>query len=158
MSICNFGHSLYRAKMKSNQTIQFRDYTQADFDEVQSLWQQTGMGGQERGDDHSVIKRTIDNGGKLIIMELGNIIIGTSWLTTDSRRTFLHHFGIHPDYQGKGFANLLMDETMRHVKTIGYQVKLEVSKQNEKALNLYRKYKFIDFVDYELMMKRDISE
>jgi len=156
MSICSFGHKLYFEKMKAENKISFRDYKSEDFEEIQSLWVATGMGGKERGDDDAVIQRTLDSGGRLIIMELKGKIIGTAWLSTDNRRMFLHHFGIHPDFQGQGYANLLMDETMNFIREKGFQVKLEVHKKNIKALSLYRKYKFIDFSDYELMMKRDI--
>jgi len=43
------------------------------------------------------------------------------------------------------------------IKEKGMQVKMEVHKENRKALNLYRKFKFTDFNDYDLMMKRDIN-
>ena len=138
--------------------VKFRNYKSDDFNHVQVLWELTGMGGKERGDDNKVILKTIKCGGKLIIMEKNDMIIGTSWLTTDNRRIFLHHFGIHPDFQGQGMANKLMDESIKFIKEKGLQVKMEVHKKNIKALNLYRKYKFFDFTDYELMMKRNIHE
>ena len=138
--------------------VKFRNYKSDDFNHVQVLWELTGMGGKERGDDNEVILKTIKCGGKLIIMEKNDMIIGTSWLTTDNRRIFLHHFGIHPDFQGQGMANMLMDESMKFIKEKGLQVKMEVHKKNIKALNLYRKYNFFDFTDYELMMKRNINE
>lgn len=136
--------------------IKIRDYRKDDYNDVIELWQLTGMAGDERKDDASVIERTIRNGGKLLILEKTGTLIGTSWLTHDNRRTFLHHFGIHPKFQGKGYANALMDASMEYIEELGMQVKLEVHKENFKALNLYRKYKFIDFDKYELMMKRDI--
>jgi len=158
MTICSLGHKLHYEKQKMEKRIVFRDYNSKDFDKIMTLWELTGMGGKERGDNDEVITLSIETGGKLIIMELNKDIIGTSWLTTDSRRIFLHHFGIHPDYQGKGYANSLMDETMKFIKEKGLQVKLEVHKENIKALSLYRKYDFIDFTEYELMMKRDIEK
>jgi len=157
MSICKIGHLYQYELSKMENKITIRDYQSADFDGVQELWELTGMGGKERADDNNVIIRTIKNGGKLIIFEKNEIIIGTSWLTTDSRRMFLHHFGIHPDFQGQGLANKLMDETMNFIKERGLQVKLEVHKRNIKALKLYRKYNFEDFSDYELMMNRNIN-
>jgi ribosomal protein S18 acetylase RimI-like enzyme len=134
-----------------------RDYRPSDFKEVMKLWQMTGMGGDERRDDNEVIIKTISNGGKLIIIEKDNSIIGTAWITNDFRRTYLHHFGIHPDQQGKGFGNILMEETMKFMKEKSCQVKLEVHKDNFKALNLYKKYGFINFPDYELMMNRTLK-
>ena len=145
-------------KHKPEKKIKFRDYKSGDFDHVQTLWDLTEVGGKEREDDNEVIMRTIKCGGKLIIMEKNDMIIGTSWLTTDNRRIFLHHFVIHPDFQGQGLSHILMNASMEYIREKGMQVKLEVHKENHKALNLYRKYKFIDFDGYELMMKRDINE
>lgn len=137
--------------------LKIRDYKPLDFEVVIKLWSLFDMAGKERADTNKVIMRTIQNGGRFIILELNGNIIGTSWLTHDYRRSYIHHFCIHPEEQGKGYANVLMDETMISLKSIGYQVKLEVHRENYKALNLYKKYGFIDFPDYELMMNRNFK-
>ncbi len=158
MTICNLGHLQNYELMKENNRIIYRDYLPEDFDEIMNLWKLTGMGGEERSDDNEVIMRTINAGGNLTLMIKNDKIIGTFWLTHDNRRTFLHHFGIHPDFQGQGLSKILMDKCIKEIKKIGYQVKLEVHKENTIAINLYRKYKFIDFSDYELMMLRKLPE
>ncbi len=158
MTLCNLGHIQNYELMKEKNKISLRNYTPEDFDEVMNLWKLTGMGGAERNDDNEVIMRTLKAGGKLILMIKKNKIIGTVWLTHDNRRTFLHHFGIHPDFQGQGLSKILMDETLKEIKKTGFQVKLEVHKENLKALSLYRKYGFIYFSDYELMMLRKLPD
>ena len=158
MTLCSLGHLQNYELMKEKKTVSFRDYTSDDFNEVMNLWKLTGMGAKERGDDNEVIMRTLNAGGKFIIMQQNTKIIGTAWLTHDNRRTFLHHFGVLPDFQGQGLSKKLMNECMKLIKEIGYQVKLEVNKENFKALNLYRKYSFLDFSDYELMILRKISD
>lgn len=157
MSICTIGHFNYQIQFKMNQEHRIRDYQPEDFDELNKLWKMLGMGCEKRTDDNNVIMRTIQNGGKLIVLEKEKKIIGTVWLTHDSRRSYMHHFGVHPEYQGKGYGNVLMDETVKFLREKNYQVKLEVHKDNYKALNLYRKYGFIDFSGYELMMNRNIK-
>jgi ribosomal protein S18 acetylase RimI-like enzyme len=137
--------------------LRIRDYKPLDFGVVIKLWSLVDMAGKERADTNEVIMRTIQNGGRFIILELNGNIIGTSWLTHDYRRSYIHHFCIHPEEQGKGYANVLMDETMISLKSIGYQVKLEVHRENFKAISLYKKYGFIDFPDYELMMNRNFK-
>ncbi|MDD3860240.1 MAG: N-acetyltransferase, partial [Bacteroidales bacterium] len=83
-------------------------------------------------------------------------IVGTSWITNDSRRLYLHHFGILPEYQRKGLANILMDESMKYASQLKLQIKLEVHKNNEIARNLYIKYGFKYLGDYEVFIVRDI--
>jgi ribosomal protein S18 acetylase RimI-like enzyme len=124
------------------------------------LWESLGLGEAHRGDDEKVINRTIELGGQLLLMisEGSNAIIGTSWLTQDGRRTYLHHFGIHPDYQGYGLAKPLLDESLKLAKSLGMQIKLEVHKDNVKALGLYYKAGFTYLGDYLVFIIRDISK
>ncbi|GAB4280179.1 MAG: hypothetical protein Kow0068_04370 [Marinilabiliales bacterium] len=128
----------------------FRDYKESDFNEVMKLWEDTGMGSPQRGDNNEIIVRTIKSGGKFIIMENKDTgeIIGTSWLTTDQRRIYLHHFGIKPQYQGQGLSHALAEESIKFARTKNMQIKLEVHKTNTKAIKLYEKHGFKYLGDY----------
>ena len=139
---------------------QIREYKDRDFDEVNRLWNETGMGGSVRGDDAKVIARTIKTGGRLRIMvdSESSEIIGTSWLTVDHRRTYLHHFGILPTYQGMGLSKTLLEDSLDIAEKIGYQIKLEVHENNIKALNLYKKYGFKYLGNYEIYIIRKFDK
>ena len=124
------------------------------------LWTVTGLSRPERGDDEATVERSIAMGGEMFVMteeENGGMITGTSWLTFDGRRLHLHHFGIIPGHQGKGFSADLLRESLRFVKEKGYQVKLEVHRTNEKAVNLYKKAGFEYLGDYDVYIIRDIQ-
>ena len=132
--------------------LNIRDYKPEDFEQVDRLWKDTGMGGDERADDNKIIEQTLNLGGRLIILEdtSSGDIIGTSWLTTDGRRIFLHHFGIRPEHQGKGYSKKLLKESLEFAKSTGKQIKLEVHRtKNLRAINLYRKYGFKYLGDYD---------
>ena len=136
-----------------------RDYSTDDYQEMIRLWESLGLGGAHRGDDPTIIQRTIEMGGKLLLMfeKHTNIMIGTSWLTVDGRRVYLHHFGIHADFQGKKLADPLLEASLKFAKSTGLQIKLEVHKNNEKALGLYQKAGFTYLGDYYVYIIRDIS-
>lgn len=138
--------------------LQIRNYKPEDYIEVEQLWKDTEMGGDERGDDNEVIEETIQLGGKLFILEdiATGKIIGTSWLTQDGRRIYLHHFGIRPEHQGKGYSKILLKESLNFVRNTGKQIKLEVHKNNIKAVELYRKGDFKYLGDYDVYIIRDI--
>lgn len=85
------------------------------------------------------------------------LIIGSSWLTGDGRRTYLHHFAIHPDYQGRGLSKSLMDSSMAYCREAGLQVKLEVHADNFKAMGLYKSYGFGVLENYRVLINRDIK-
>jgi len=139
--------------------LQIRNYKPEDHIEVEQLWKDTEMGGSERGDDNEVIEETIRLGGKLLILEdiSTGKIIGTSWLTQDGRRIYLHHFGIRPEHQGKGYSKILLKESLNFARNTGKQIKLEVHKNNIKVVELYRKGGFKYLGDYDVYIIRDLD-
>jgi len=136
-----------------------RDYKEEDFNQISELWLLTGLGNLERGDNAETIKRTLEFRGKLLVMESNPTrqIIGTSWMTCDGRRILLHHFGILPDFQGKGLSKILLKESLKFVKESGMQVKLEVHSSNIKAINLYNNFGFKMLKEYCIYIIRDMS-
>ncbi len=134
-----------------------RDFNPGDFDSLLDLWEKTEMGGAERGDGLEIIKKTLNLGGRLLVMLDGpDGVIGSSWLTHDGRRMFIHHFAIHPDYQGRGLSKQLLEKSLEHCRAIGLQVKLEVHRENYKALNLYKGYGFKELDNCQVYIIRDI--
>lgn len=136
--------------------FKIRDYQNSDFIEINHLWKSLGMGGDYRGDTVEVIQNTIRMGGKLLVLEnnLNKEIIGTSWLTLDGRRIFLHHFGIKQDYQNQKLSHILLKKSLKFAEQKNMQIKLEVHHDNLKALNLYLKYGFKHLENYEVYIIR----
>ncbi len=137
--------------------LNVREYLQEDFNAISQLWKDTDMGGSMRGDNEETIDKTIKAGGKLFVLEntSSHEIIGTSWLSHDQRRIYIHHFGIKPAFQGKGYAHLLMKASMDFAQSTGMQIKLEVHKDNFKAVQLYKKWGFNYLGDYDVYIIRD---
>jgi ribosomal protein S18 acetylase RimI-like enzyme len=146
----------------SSNTNEFiiREYKNGDFQGIMHLWEATGMGKANRGDDETIIEDSIKLGGSLLVMEhkTEKIVCGTSWMTFDGRRIHLHHFGILPKFQGIGLSKTLLNESLAFVKRKGYQVKLEVHKENKIALNLYTNAGFDYLGDYNVYIIRDVSK
>jgi len=146
--------------MKRNTEKEFyiRDFQEEDYPEVNEIWEMTGMGGKQRGDDLNVINKTLENGAKLLVLlESGtDKIIGTSWMTHDFRRIYLHHFGIHPDYQNQGLGKFLAETSLQFAKEQNMQIKLEVHKDNTTAIHLYKKIGFNYLGDYLVYIIRNV--
>lgn len=138
---------------------QIIDFQPEYFDKLNSFWEDSGLGGNHRGDSLELVMSTLHNSARLILMiDMTNDIIGTSWLTNDSRRTYIHHFGIRKDYRNSGLGGVLLNHCLNIAKLIGLQVKLEVHKDNLPAQKLYRKYGFQDLGDYQVLIMRNISD
>jgi len=140
------------------ENIHIREYKKEDYKALLNLWQETDLGNPARGDNHQIIQQSINIGGKLFILEYDNKIIGTSWITFDGRRLHMHHFGIHPKFQNKGFGKTLLKNCLEFAKEKGYQIKLEVHKDNLSAINLYTNAGFNFLGDYDLYIIRNLDE
>jgi ribosomal protein S18 acetylase RimI-like enzyme len=136
-----------------------RDYKNDDYESVKNLWIELYLGRAERGDSAEVIENTIKYGGKLLLLidSENDKIIGTSWLSTDHRRLYLHHFGIKTEYQGQGLSHLLVDASISFAKELNMQVKLEVRRSNCRAIRLYQNSGFSYLGDYDVYVIRDIA-
>lgn len=141
------------------ENITIRDYKSSDYEQVQHVWAGSGVGGAHRGDNKLIIEQSIKMGGRLLILEdmNQNKILGTSWMTFDGRRIHLHHIGVLPEFQNKGYGTILTLRSIKHAKDKGYQIKLEVSTDNTKAISLYKKLGFNRLGDYDIYIIRDFS-
>ena len=139
--------------------MRIRDFRRSDFPQIVNLWEETGIADPDRGDTLDSIEACTNLGGKLLVMEdpERQILIGTSWMTFDGRRMYLHHFCIKPSYQNKGYGSELTKASLEFLKEQGYQVKLEVHKDNHIAIRLYRKFGFFKFKDYDILMIRELE-
>jgi len=136
-----------------------RDYCNDDFSSLNELWQETGLGGSQRGDNAEIIAHSIKLGGKLILLENTETkeIFGSSWMTFDGRRIHLHHIGVKPSYQNKGFGKMLTKESLKFAKEKNYQIKLEVHQTNKKAIEIYKKLGFTFLGDYDVYIVRELD-
>lgn len=136
-----------------------RDYINTDYEKLNALWQETQLGGAQRGDNDTIIEHSIRLGGKLIVIEYSKTkeIIGSSWMTFDGRRLHLHHIGVKPEFQNKGLGKLLTKESLKFAKQKGYQIKLEVHHENHKAIDIYKKLGFTFLGDYDVYIVREIK-
>lgn len=135
-----------------------RGYRETDFDRVQAFWQPLGLGSIQRGDTAEVIRHTLEVGGRFLIMEEKSTgtLVGTSWMTIDGRRNYLHHFGIDESYQGRGLGRMLLNASLDAAREIGLQLKIEVHRENKRALELYTRNGFRYLGEYDVYIIRDI--
>ena len=148
---------VYSSDRKLPEGFDIRNYKASDFEALELFWNANGLGGSHRGDTAGIIEETLASGGHLLILTDGQgNLIGSSWLTNDRRRTYLHHFGIAKLFRGRGFADLLLEESLKLAFTDGLQIKIEVHRENEVALNLYRKYGFKYLGDYDVYLIREL--
>ena len=90
-------------------------------------------------DELYVLRKT----GKL----LGCVVVSTfmdeeyesvSWLTPNTRNYYIHRLGVHPEHQGRGFAQQLMDFGENSAKEHkALSVRLDTFRQNQRNQKFY---------------------
>lgn len=64
--------------------------------------------------------------------------------TNNKEKGYITNMSILSEYYGKGFAQLLLDACIKHLKELAInRVELEVNKENSRAIKFYEKNKFI---------------
>ena len=146
--------------MEKEASYTIRDYWAADYPHVADIWERTGISTPGRGDSAEVIENTLRRNGRLLVLvdKGSDTVVGTSWLTNDGRRLYLHHFAIDPQFQGRGLSKPLLRESLKIAREIGLQIKLEVHKDNERAIHFYEKVGFKRLGDYDVYIIRDLAE
>ncbi len=131
-----------------------RDYLDQDYEQVLALWKDTGIYTVESGDRREVISRCKVQGGKFLVLEDPRCgkIKGSSWMTWDGRRVFLHHFAIGPEIQQQGWGRKLAELSLEFARKKDCPMTLEVHRDNKAAVNLYLGMGFEVFPDYEVYM------
>lgn len=145
-------------KMIKKENFIIRNFRKGDYQGIMDLWIATDLGRPERGDNERIVEESIIMGGCMLVIEetASGKITGTSWMTFDGRRVHLHHFGILPEYQGKGLSKPLLEESLKFVKKKGYQVKIEVHRDNVRAIRMYKKAGFEYLGDYDVYIIRNL--
>lgn len=86
------------------------------------------------------------------VLELENKILGCitvstfmdkeyipiSWLTSSKKNIYIHRLAVHPDFQGKGYAQKLMDFAEAYAKENNFiSVRLDTFSQNKRNNSFY---------------------
>ncbi|MBI9031462.1 GNAT family N-acetyltransferase [bacterium] len=127
------------------------------FSQISEIWELTGVGNPERGDNFSNIKKTLSHGGKIYSLLVDEMLVGTCWITHDYRRSYIHHMAVHPQFQNKGYGKALLNEALNYCQELGLQAKLEVHQDNPLAQHLYKSFGFKILDGYQAYIKREIK-
>ncbi|MBJ7429337.1 MAG: GNAT family N-acetyltransferase [Bacteroidia bacterium] len=66
-----------------------------------------------------------------------------AYKNNESNSLFITNVSVEKEFSGNGLANKLIEEVINYCKTNGYKsIKLEVKKNNFKAISLYTKFNF----------------
>lgn len=89
--------------------MEIRVFNQDDFEEVITLWERCDLL-RPWNDPEMDIERKLNHDPDLFLVAVvGGEIVGTLMGGYDGHRGSAYYLGVHPDYQGRGFANALIN-------------------------------------------------
>jgi len=131
--------------------LTLRCYTCADQEAVEHLHvfaiQQTGayLGrGPWDNDIYAIEEVYLKNQGAFLIGECDGLVVAMGALKrTSPERAEIKRMRVHPEYQGRGYGQLILDELEAHARALGYQtLHLDTSILQLPAQRLYEKNGF----------------
>ena len=78
---------------------------------------------------------------------MDDVYIPVSWLTTNKNNLYIHRLAVNPKFQGKGYAQKLMDYAENYAKTNSFaSIRLDTFSKNERNQKFYelRGYKRLE--------------
>ncbi len=82
--------------------------------------------------------------GSIVISDImDEEYLAIEWLTPNTKNIYIHRLAVHPDYQGKGCAQLLMNYAENYAKDNNYlSVRLDTFSVNKRNNIFYKKRGF----------------
>jgi ribosomal protein S18 acetylase RimI-like enzyme len=133
--------------------LTLRRYTPADQEAIEHLHvfaiQQTGayLGRGPWDDDiYDIEEVYLKQQGEFLIGECeGRVVAMGALKRTGPRRAEIKRMRVHPDYQGRGYGQLILDALEAHARAFGYQtLHLDTSILQLAAQKLYEKNGYIE--------------
>ena len=94
----------------------------------------------ERDELYVLIKNEVIVGTMVISTFMDEEYHAIKWLTPTDKNLYIHRLAVHPDYQGRGFAQELMDFAENLGSANGYDsIRLDTFSQNQRNQNFYER-------------------
>ena len=78
------------------------------------------------------------------------------WLTKSRNNLYIHRLGVHPDFQGQGYAQKIMDYAEHFAKENGYNsVRLDTFSKNRRNQRFYEQRGYIRLENIYFPMQSD---
>ncbi len=123
--------------------MEIREFTLHDYEAVIDLWKRAGLV-LSRSDSLEGIKSKLERDPDLfLVAEEDQRIVGAVMGCFDGRRGWVNHLAIDPQFQGKHFGKIIMEELEKRLKEKGCEkVNLLVRMDNTKVQGFYERLGF----------------
>ena len=139
--------------------IVIRQYSEKDRQQIIELWKTCDLI-RPWNDPTKDFDRKKGVGEDLfIVLEIENKIIGTVLGGYDGHRGIMNYLAVSPDFRGKGYGKMLVEEVENKLKQLGCpKVNLLVRSDNSEVSEFYKSINYEKQDDVSVFGKRLISD
>jgi ribosomal protein S18 acetylase RimI-like enzyme len=140
-------------------SIELKEMTIQDYDEVLALWSASEGIGLSDVDSKESIKRFLArNPGLSFIAVDGDQLVGAALCGHDGRRGYIHHLAVRPSHRRQGIGRSLVGRCMYALLSIGIgKCHLFVFDDNQEAIAFWEKVGYTQRVEL-MMMSQQFSK
>ncbi len=135
--------------------IEITKFSMSDYKEATAFWSSISEVGLDDADSISSMESFLKrNPGLSFVARHGKNLIGAVLCGHDSRRGYLHHLAVHPDYRGRGIGERLVYECLSALSLHGIsRFNAFISSQNEKGKEFWEKSGWTTYNGLEIMYR-----
>lgn len=110
-----------------------------DMGSMLNLWKATPGLGVGKGDGEEELRVFMErNPSTCLVLRIDKGLIGTVLGGFDGRRGYVYHLAVHPEYQGKGYGKMLLNQVIIELQSLGaLKIHLFVFNDNQPATEFY---------------------
>jgi ribosomal protein S18 acetylase RimI-like enzyme len=139
-------------------SIELREMTIEDYDEVLALWQASeGIGLSEADSKESIKRFLVRNPGHSFVALDGDVLVGAALCGHDGRRGYIHHLAVNESHRRQGIGRSLVGRCMYALLRIGIgKSHLFVFGENQGAIDFWEQVGWTQRVEL-MMMSQQMS-
>ena len=139
--------------------IVIRQYSEKDREQIIELWKTCDLTRPWNDPNKDFDRKKAVGEDLFIVLEYENKIIGTVMGGYDGHRGIMNYLAVGPDFRGKGYGKMLVEELENKFKKLGCpKVNLLVRSDNSEVSNFYKSIDYKKQDDVLVFGKRLISD
>jgi len=119
--------------------MKIENYSMKSYDRVIELWRKAGISVSSSDTKEELEKMHQRNPQLFLLCVIKENVVGVVMGGFDGRRGYIHHLAIDPEYQKKGYGQLMMGDLINRFRKLGvHKIHLFIEKNNKEVVKFYR--------------------